>query len=54
MEGYIKLQIAFIHKYARHFHISDDEAAWRFVGHGLAKKFAILYREKFGMTKERV
>ena len=52
MKEYMELQMAFIHKYARHFHISDDEAAWQFIGHGLATRFAKLYRRKFGMPEE--
>jgi len=54
MADYIKLQITFIHKYAKHCHITDEEACWKWVGTGLAKRFAIVYREKFGLTKEKV
>ena len=52
MADYMKLQMIYIHKYAKHLHVSDERAAWEWVGHGLAKKFAKLYREKFGMSKE--
>ena len=52
MADYCKLQIAFIHKYAKHLHTTDEEAAWQWVSNGLAKKFAKIYRSKFGMVKE--
>jgi hypothetical protein len=50
---YMKLQIVFIHKYAKHSRITDELAAWAWINNGLAKKFAKLYREKFGMSKEK-
>ena len=53
MADYVKLQISFIHKYARHLHITDEEAAWMWSANGLAVKFAKLYREKFGLPKEK-
>ena len=54
MADYMKLQVVFIHKYAKHLHVTDEKACWQWVGNGLAKKFAVIYREKFGMAKERV
>ena len=53
MADYMKLQIVFIHKYAKHSRITDELAAWNWINNGLAKKFAKLYREKFGMSKEK-
>lgn len=53
MAGYVKLQIVYIHKYARHLHVTDEEATWQWVSSGLAKKFAQIYRKRFGMSKER-
>ena len=52
MKGYMELQLRFIHKYAEQLHIDDESATWEWIRSGLARRFAKIYRERFGLPKE--
>ena len=47
MKEYMELQMSFIRKYAKHFNMGEEAAAWRWVQVGLASKFAQVYRKQF-------
>lgn len=42
--NYIKLQIRFIHKFAKHLQITDEKAAYIWGTSNLAAKFSELYK----------
>ena len=48
----MKLQIKEIKIYSRLLKVSEDIGCMIWVKKGLAKRFAIKYREKFGLNKE--
>ena len=41
---YNKLQLRFIHSYAKHLHMSDEKAVYKWLETGLAVKFCELYK----------
>ena len=54
MEGYSKLQVREIRRYARLIHEDEERATMEWIRRGLAKRFAIKHRERFGLVREAV
>ena len=46
MSEYMRLQRVFIHKYAKHFKLIEEDATWKWVERGLAVRFSQVYRCK--------
>ncbi len=54
MEDYAKLQVKEIKRFSRLIHKDENEGTMEWIKRGLAKRFALKYREQFGLIAEAI